>query len=151
MRSIAILLICLSATACRTVAPQQKQEIERRVNSIRIPELDLRSASVADVIAFLIEQPMDYDPAIHGPSRPFSQILRPSDPTPEEAAHRRRYAKRYARLKEHCGDKTISLHLCDCSLLNLLEFVTRHAGVDYEFKGNRVIIKTPEGAVLAGD
>jgi hypothetical protein len=59
--------------------------------------------------------------------------------------------RKYSRLKEYCAGKTITLNLRYCSLLNLLDFVTRHAGVEYEFRGDRIVIMAPDGEVLVKD
>lgn len=140
MRLIAILLLCLSVQACRTVEP----ELKRKMDAIQIPEIDFRQAEVSDVIAFLLEASRDYAPTQDQSRIRLSHVLYPLEQRRQDAEHDRKYS----RLEQHCGGKTITLNLRYCSLLNLLDFVTRYAGVEYELKGNRIIIKTADGNVL---
>jgi hypothetical protein len=140
MRTIVILLLCLSVQACRTVEP----ELKRKMEAIQIPEIDFRQAKVSDVIAFLVETSHDYDPTHDDPRIRLSLVLDPSEQKREDEERERKYA----RLQQHCAGKTITLNLRYCSLLNLLDFVTRYAGVEYELKENRIIIKTADGNIL---
>ena len=140
MRLIAILMLCLSVQACRTVEP----ELKRKMEAIQIPEIDFRQAKVSDVIAFLVETSRDHDPTHVKSGIRLSLVLDPSEQKREDAEHDRKYS----RLEQQCAGKTITLNLRCCSLLNLLDVVTRYAGVEYELKGNRIIIKTTDGNVL---
>jgi len=139
IRVIAIAIFCLSVQGCRTAQPELKQKMQ----AIRIPEIDFRQAEVADVIAFLADASRDFEPKAGIPIR-LSLVSDLSEHQHVDAERDRRYS----RLKQLCVDKKITLIVRDCSLLNLLDFVTRYAGVLYEFRDNRLLIKTEGGDIL---
>jgi hypothetical protein len=143
MRLIAIALLCLLVQGCRTAQPELKQKME----VIRIPKIDFRQANVADVIAFIAKASREYDEPKAGAPVGVSFILHLSQQQHTDTERDRRYS----RLKQLCGDKEITLNVRDCSLLNLLDFVTRYVGVLYEFKDNRLLIKTKGGDILVED
>jgi hypothetical protein len=143
IRLIAIALVGLSIAGCRSVEPEAKRKME----AIQIPEIDFRRAEVADVIAFLVDSRREYDPVRDKHRIRLSLILDPTEQKREDAI----YHRKYSRLKEYCDGKTITLNLRYCTLLNLLDFVTRYAGVEYEFKGEQIVIMAPDGEVLVKD
>lgn len=54
-------------------------------------------------------------------------------------------------MDESRANQSFTLNARDCSILNLLDFVTRYAGVEYEFRGARIVIMTPGGEILLGE
>jgi hypothetical protein len=116
------------------------------MESIMIPEIDVRNARVSQVIEFLVEQMIPFDSVRIKPQyrRGPSEIIDPSEIPPRDPELERRYAKLHA----YCGEKPIELHLLNCNALTLLDLVTRSAGVVYRFKGEQLMILTPDGEVL---
>jgi len=110
-------------------------------SKITIPEMDCRDSSVADILAFLIERVAD-----ENPNAPFRPSLVDRDTANRETAERDR---KFQRLRNYCDGKLITLRVQDCSILNLIDFVSRYAGVKYELQGYKLIIKSPDGEVLA--
>ncbi len=58
------------------------------------------------------------------------------------------YDAHYARLLEFCGTKLITVTLYDCSLLDVLEYVTRDIGASYAFEEDAIVIKGPDESIL---
>lgn len=115
------------------------------MESLVIPEIDFRNAQVSQVIEFLVEQMIPFDPVRIKPQyhRGPSHIYKPGEIIRDPELERR-----YAKLHKYCGEGIISLHLQHCNATALMDLVTRSANVEYRFKGNQVIILAPDGEVL---
>lgn len=118
------MLACLLA-GCRTPQHAMRTKLE----AIVIPEIDFRQTNVANVIAFCVDPFLKYEPTRLYPRVRFSSI-----PSTEEHKHEREvHEKRFRKLNDFCKGKSITLNLTDCSLADLLDFITSYAGVEYRF------------------
>ena len=134
--------IALLASGCRTVESRARRQME----SMMIPEVEFNNAQVSHVIEFIVEQMIPFDPVRIKPQyrRGPSVIRDPTAKLPKDPERERRYAKLY----QYCGQKTVSLHLADTNFIALMDLVTRSANLEYKLKGDQIMILSPDGEVL---
>jgi hypothetical protein len=73
----------------------------------------------------------------------------PSSPQPILMKDIEKDEAKWQKLKVYCKGKTISLTVDKCMLIDLIDFVTKYAGVKYEIRNGSLIILSPEGDILA--
>ena len=131
-RSITLLFCCFLA-GCASVGP-----VQRRAELSRLPEADFRNADVADLIVFLVEH-------VNRPAPLRVSLGTIQEPDPREAQRRR---EQFPELYRLCEGKTISLHVKNASLLDILEFAASCADLDVEFRSDQLVVVTMDGKVV---
>ena len=134
--AVAILIACLAA-GCVT---QHPSELERRCRATIIPGVEFRQTNPVDALDFVFVGAKGIDAG--GLTR--RSIMSPAEREAQQSA----YNAKYARLTEFCGPRRITGSLRNCSLLDLLDFVTRNIGASYAFEDEAIVIKSPNGGVL---
>ena len=133
-----LLAFCCLVYGCTSMQKPHSPDFSK----ITMPEVEFKDALLADVLDFLIGYMADTDPKV--PYRP-SIIVDWAKAEKEAAAH----DKKLHKLRDYCGGKTITLQIKECTVLDLLDFISRLAEVDYELTGCRLILKSKSGEVLA--
>ncbi len=129
--TILLLLVCL-ACGCATSAQKRTR---KRMEAIRIPEMDLRQADVYQVMDFLHEQSVEYDPATRREDRVGISTILYLTPTEEES---KRKPPTPFSAPQHFGP-VISFHATNISLLDAFDAVSRVSGIKYRIDRKGIV------------
>ena len=132
-----------------TVETAAKEKIERKLRTIKFPELNFREASVSDVVKFLSDESIKYDPdepkegvnIVLGASLLGAMSASPA-PTPAPAPGEEAAAAPAAPITS--GPKPITLSLRKVTMEQALKYVTSLAQLKYRLDPNAVVITSPD-------
>lgn len=138
----------------------QRLQILQKMEQIRIPEIDFRQANIRDVVSFLQQQSVEFDPAPVQSDRTGVNIILKLDQNGAAAAEpmqANQQADFFAPPPAAGGfgggagtDPLVTFSALDVTLREALEIVVEIAGLKYRIRGNVVMvlpIDAPEGEI----
>ena len=112
-------LLALAIAGCQTVSP-----VPQAIQNSRMT-LEFDEASLAECIISLV---VDVNTGWQPPNGSIGLL---QEPDLEKEAEK----SKFERFREFCGERKITLHVDNCAPLDLLTFLTKCAGVGFEFRG----------------
>jgi len=134
----------------------EREKIERKLQSIRFPEINFREAAVSDIVKFLSDESRKLDPTgegvniVLGPGAAGEVAPQPSPapppaPTPEGAAPAPAPAP--APMPSATGPRTITLSLRNVPMDQALKYITSLANLKYQVESSAVVLLPADAAV----
>ncbi len=122
MKTFTVVLVACVLCGCAT---SQQRQTSRKLKSVVLPEVDFKEANVSDVMKFLFEASLEYDPAPPAEGRGVGFILNLTQTEPKDSAP----------APPRPGPK-VTLHARCISILDALNAVSKATGVEYTIHRN---------------
>lgn len=118
-------------------SPPVINQAQSQLDKIVMPEVDFQDADLVDGIMLLVQGIEDTSPP-----RDLSRIGAP-DPVADEKRE-----QRFAKLRERCRNKKVTLNVRYCTWRPLMDFLTGYAGVTYQVRSGHVTIAGANGEII---
>ncbi len=145
-------------TTGRPEEERQRQRIMEKMENIRLPEVNFRQANIRDVLNFLHQQSVEFDPAPVRAERTGVSIILNLDPGSGRQAATPPAGRRAAPPTDfftapaadaadgQVGDSLITFSALDISLKEALDIVVDVASLKYRIRGNVVMVVPRDAA-----